>query len=133
MLFVDTSIWSLALRRDSPVPGREVRALVHAIEGGETLLTIGLVLQELLQGFSGPKSRDQILNRFASIPLLVPDRDDHVRAAELRNHCRRSGVQVGTIDALLAQLCIRHDLTMLTADEDFRRIADHSKLKLWNR
>jgi predicted nucleic acid-binding protein len=133
MLFVDTSIWSLALRRDSPAPGREVRALVHAIESGETLLTTGLVLQELLQGFSGPKSRDQILNRFSSIPLLVPDRDDHVRAAELRNHCRRSGVQVGTIDALLAQLCIRHDLTMLTADEDFRRIADHSKLKLWNR
>ena len=133
MLFVDTSIWSLALRRDSPAPGREVKALVHAIESGETLLTTGLVLQELLQGFSGPKSRDQILNRFSSIPLLVPDRDDHVRAAELRNHCRRSGVQVGTIDALLAQLCIRHDLTMLAADEDFRRIADHSKLKLWNR
>ena len=132
-LFVDTSIWSLALRRDSPAPGREVRALVHAIESGETLLTTGLVLQELLQGFSGPKSRDQILDRFSSIPLLVPDRDDHVRAAELRNHCRRSGVQVGTIDALLAQLCIRHDLTMLTADEDFSRIADHSKLKLWNR
>jgi len=132
-LFVDTSIWSLALRRDSPAPGREVRALVHAIESGETLLTTGLVLQELLQGFSGPKSRDQILDRFSSIPLLVPDRDDHVRAAELRNHCRRSGVQVGTIDALLAQLCIRHDLTMLTADEDFTRIADHSKLKLWNR
>jgi predicted nucleic acid-binding protein len=130
---VDTSIWSLALRRDSPAPGREVRALVHAIEGGETLLTTGLVLQELLQGFSAPKSRDQILDRFSSIPLLVPDRDDHVRAAELRNHCRRSGVQAGTIDALLAQLCIRHDLTMLTADEDFRRIADHSKLKLWNR
>ena len=132
-LFVDTSIWSLALRRDSPAPGREVRALVHAIESGETLLTTGLVLQELLQGFSGPKSRDQILDRFSSIPLLVPDRDDHVRAAELRNHCRRSGVQVGTIDALLAQLCIRHDLTMLTADEDVRRIADHSKLKLWSR
>ena len=132
-LLVDTSIWALALRRDSPAPGREVRALVQAIESGETLLTTGLVLQELLQGFSGPKSREQILDRFSSIPLLVPDRDDHVRAAELRNHCRRSGVQVGTIDALLAQLCIRHDLIMLTADEDFGRIADHSKLKLWNR
>jgi predicted nucleic acid-binding protein len=132
-LFVDTSVWSLALRRDSPVHGPEVGALIHAIESGETLLTTGLVLQELLQGFSGPKSRDQILDRFSSIPLLAPDRDDHVRAAELRNHCRRSGVQVGTIDALLAQLCIRHDLTMLTADEDFRRIAKHSKLKLWKR
>ncbi len=131
-LFVDTSVWSLALRRDAPASSREVKALVHAIENGETLLTTGLVLQELLQGFSGPKSRDQIVDRFSSVPLLVPDRDDHVRAAELRNHCRRSGVQVGTIDALLAQLCIRHDLTMLTADKDFRRIADHSTLKLWH-
>lgn len=129
---MDTSIWSLALRRDSPASSREVRALVQAIESGETLLTTGLVLQELLQGFSGPRSRDQILDRFSSVPLLVPDRDDHVRAAELRNHCRRNGVQVGTIDALLAQLCIRHDLTMLTADKDFRGIADHSTLKLWN-
>ena len=131
-LFVDTSIWSLALRRDAPGPSREVRALIGAIESGETLLTTGLVLQELLQGFAGPKSRSQILDRFASVPLLVPDRDDHVRAAELRNHCRRGGVQVGTIDALLAQLCMRHDLTMLTTDQDFVHIAHHSTLKLWN-
>jgi predicted nucleic acid-binding protein len=130
-LFVDTSIWSLALRRDSPAPGAEVKALVQALESGETLLTTGLVLQELLQGFAGPKSRDQFLDRFSAIPLLVPDRDDHVQAAELRNRCRRRGVQAGTIDALLAQLCIRHDLTMLTADEDFRRIAEHSTLKLF--
>lgn len=130
---MDTSIWSLALRRDSPASSREVLALVQAIESGETLLSTGLVLQELLQGFSGPKSREQILDRFSSLPLLLPDRDDHVRAAELRNHCRRNGVQVGTIDALLAQLCIRHHLTMLTTDLDFKRIADHSKLKLWNR
>lgn len=129
---MDTSIWSLALRRDAPTPNPEVRALIHAIESGETLVTTGIVLQELLQGFSGPRSRDRILDRFSSVPLLVPDRDDHVQAAELRNHCRRKGVQVGTIDVLLAQLCIRHDLTMLTADADFRRVADHSVLKLWS-
>lgn len=132
-IFVDTSVWSLALRRDRSVTTREVAALVQAIETGEALLTTGLVLQELLQGFLGPKNRDQILERFSSVPLLVPDRDDHVRAAALRNHCRRNGVQVGTIDALLAQLCIRHGLTMLTADNDFGHIADHSSLKLWNR
>jgi hypothetical protein len=42
-------------------------------------------------------------------------------------------VQIGTIDALLAQLCIRHDLTMLTSDNDFGRIADLSTLRLWMR
>ena len=130
-LFVDTSVWSLALRRDSPSTSGEVRALVRAIETGETLLTTGLVLQELLQGFAGPKAREQILERFSAIPLIVPDRDDHIRAADLRNRCRQVGIQIATIDALLAQLCLRHDLTMLSADADFERIAGRTNLKLW--
>ena len=35
------------------------------------------------------------------------------------------------IDALLAQLCLHHDLTMLTADRDFGDIARYCALKLW--
>ena len=130
-LFVDTSVWSLALRRDAPTPCAEVTALVRAIETGETIVATGLVLQELLQGFSGPKARQQILDRFSAIPMLLPNREDHIDAAGLRNLWRRSGIQIGTIDALLAQLCIRHDLTMLTADDDFRHMARHSALKVW--
>jgi predicted nucleic acid-binding protein len=122
-LFVDTSVWSLASRRDAPAGVPEAGELRRAIEVGEGLFTTGLVLQELLQGFSGPKAREAILERFSALPLLVPGRGDYVEAAELRNQCRRRGLQVGTIDALLAQLCIRHELTMLTADGDFRRMA----------
>lgn len=130
-LFVDTSVWSLALRRDLPVPIPQVRALIDAIETGATIITTGLILQELLQGFSGPKARTQILERFSAIPLIVPDRDDHIGAADLRNRCRRAGMQLGTIDALLAQLCIRHALTMLSTDNDFERVATLTALKLW--
>lgn len=131
-LFVDTSVWSLAFRRDAPPATKPVRELARALESGETIVTTGLVLQELLQGFSGPKDRALIMDRFATMPLLVPDRRDHIDAAGLRNDCRRRGVQIGTIDALLAQLCIRHSLTMITTDNDFRRIARHSALKLWS-
>ena len=130
-LFVDTSVWSLAFRRDASTAAAGRRELVRAIEAGEELVTTGLVLQELLQGFSGPKDRTQILERFAALPLLIPDRRDHVNAAELRNKCRRGGIQIGTIDALLAQLCLRHDLTMLTTDKDFNNIARHCVLRLW--
>lgn len=130
-LFVDTSVWSLALRRDQPDRSAEVAALIRALESGEALFTTGLVLQEILQGFAGPRSRGQLVERFSAFPLIVPDRDDHIHAAEVRNHCRRKGVQIGTIDALLAQLCIRHDLTMLTTDKDFSSIAKHAALKVW--
>jgi predicted nucleic acid-binding protein len=130
-LFVDTSVWSLAFRRDKASGAPEVDALRHALGGGETIVTTGLILQELLQGFAGPRARKDIVDRFAALPLLSPDREDHIAAAELRNRCRRAGVQIGTIDALLAQLCIRHQLTMLTTDKDFGRVAAHSSLRVW--
>ena len=132
-LLVDTSVWSLALRRDAPEAVPQVTALTDAIDAGETILTTGLVLQELLQGFAGPKARAQILERFSAVPLLVPDRDDHIQAAALRNTCGRAGVQVGTIDALIAQLCVRHGLTLLSTDQDFENIARHTPLKVWRR
>ncbi len=130
-LFVDTSVWSLAFRRDQPSAAPEVDAVRNALEGGETIVTTGLVLQELLQGFAGPRARRDIIDRFTALPLLSPDRQDHIAAAELRNRCRRAGMQIGTIDALLAQLCIRHELTMLTTDKDFGRVAKHSTLRVW--
>lgn len=131
-LFVDTSAWSLTLRRDTAAPAPVVSALVEALGQGVEIVTTGLVLQEILQGFSGPRFREAIIERFATVPLIVPDRRDHVEAAELRNRCRRSGVQAGTIDILLAQLCIRHNLQMLTADGDFVQIARHGNLRLWS-
>jgi predicted nucleic acid-binding protein len=130
-LLVDTSVWSLALRRDSASGSPAVEALRTALEGGDTLVTTGLVLQELLQGFAGPRARKQILERFSALPLLVPDRRDYIDAAEVRNRCRRSGVQIGTIDALLAQLCIQHELTLLTTDHDFTLAAKYCDLKVW--
>jgi len=129
-LFVDTSVWSLALRRDTPSSEPEVSYLIEALEGSAQVFTTGLVLQELLQGFSGPRNRQAMIDRFAALPFLVPDRRDHIDAADLRNQCRKRGLQVATIDALLAQLCIRHDLAMLTADSDFVAIAEVHPLHL---
>jgi predicted nucleic acid-binding protein len=130
-LLVDTSVWSLALRRDIPPETPEVRRLSEALRGGDDLFTTGLVLQELLQGFAGPRARDSIVGRFSALPYLVPDRTDHIAAAELRNRCRRAGVQIGTIDALLAALCLRHELTLLSTDGDFRQMSDVCGLNVW--
>jgi predicted nucleic acid-binding protein len=131
-LLVDTSVWSLALRRDSPPDLPEVRALRVALESGGLVVTTGIILQEILQGFSGPRAWDAILERFHALPSLAPERRDHVEAAALRNRCRRKGTQVGTIDALLAALCIRHGLSLLTTDEDFRRISEVAPLSVWD-
>jgi predicted nucleic acid-binding protein len=130
-LLVDTSVWSLALRRDSTAKIPEVLALEQALVESEEIVTTGLVLQELLQGFIGPRDHKKIMEHFVSLPFLVPGRTEYVAAAQLRNQCRRAGLQIGTIDALLAQLCIRHNLTLLTTDNDFSQAAKHVPLRVW--
>jgi predicted nucleic acid-binding protein len=127
---VDTSVWSLALRRESPPDIPELNELRRALHAGMVVST-GIVLQELLQGFSKPKAHRLIVEKFRALPLIVPDRQDHISAAELRTRCRRRGVQVGTIDALLAQLCIGHELQMLTTDQDFNSISTIVPFAIW--
>ena len=126
-LLVDTSVWSLALRRDTPPDTSSLQAAVNALrdalQRGDTIVTTGLILQELLQGVVHPRNRERIADQFSALPCLMPDRDDHAQAALLHTRCRQRGVQAGTIDALIAQLCIRHQLTLLTTDRDFAAIS----------
>lgn len=131
-LLVDTSVWSLALRRDAPLDSPQVEALRDALGGSDLVVTTGLILQELLQGFLPDRARAGIVERFANMPLVPPTREDHIAAAALRTTCRRAGVQAGTVDALIAQLCIGHDLTLLTSDRDFEYIARHTPLRVWS-
>ena len=118
-VLVDTSVWSLALRRDVPPDIKETRILTRCLERHDALFSTAIIVQELLQGFNGPKQRDRIVEHFSSLPLIVPDLKDHIDAASLQTTCRKKGIQIGTIDALLAQLAIGHDLEFLTADRDF--------------
>ncbi len=129
-VFVDTSVWSLALRRDRAVSCPEVETLEKMLSGGESIFTTGLVLQELLQGFEGPKQKNLVIEKFTVLPFIIPDRNDHIEAASLRNQCRKKGLQVGTIDALLAQLCLLRQLPMLTTDADFKLMTQHCSLQL---
>ena len=131
-LLVDTSVWSLALRRDGPRAEPAVAALHEALLGAEAVVNTGLVLQELLQGFGGGgKAAASIIERFRALPMIQPERQDHIAAAEVRNTCRRSGIQIGSIDAPLIQLSGRHDMTLLSTDKDFAHAAGHVHFQLW--
>jgi predicted nucleic acid-binding protein len=128
-VLVDTSVWSLALRRDRPAGAREVEALEAAIGRGDVCL-IGVILQEVLQGFpSLPRTR-RLVEHLAPFPLLALHRGDYVLAAEIRNTCRSKGLAVATVDAQIAAAAINHRCLLLTADADFERIARHFPLRL---
>lgn len=130
-ILVDTSVWSLALRRKNVPDIAEIQRLREALTSPDKVVTTGVIIQELLQGFSGAKSRDLIIDRFQSLSLIQPTITDHIEVAEIRNTCRRGGVQIGTIDALIAQLCIKHNFMLLSTDKDFQYAAKHIDLRLY--
>jgi predicted nucleic acid-binding protein len=131
-LLVDTSVWSLALRRDSSPDVPEVQALRSALAGGDIVATTGVILQELLQGVVPDRVREQITTTFGALEYLVPTREDHVAAAAVRTTLRSAGLQIGTIDALIAQMAIAGPHVLLTTDNDFRLASKHLDLRLWD-
>ena len=90
-----------------------------------------MILQELLQGVVPERARVQIIEMFAVLEYLTPAREDHVAAVDVRNTLRSAGLQVGTIDALIAHLAIATGHTLLTTDNDFRAASSHISLQLW--
>jgi len=129
-VLVDTSVWSFALRRDAPPDSKATQALTRSIQRQDILFSTGIILQELLQGFRGPKHRTSIIEYFSELPLIVPNVTDHIDAAVLQTTCHRRGIHVGTIDALLAQLAIAQDLELLTTDYDFVMMARYEPLRI---
>ena len=56
------------------------------------------------------------------LPCYIPDETDAELAAELQISLRGRGWQLETVDALIATIALRYDLTLLTTDKDFRGV-----------
>ncbi len=129
-ILVDTSIWSLALRRPLGAVNREATLLKAIIEQGEDIYLLGIILQEVLQGIRNPNDFIALKEYFMAFPLIALTREDYTGAAELKNHLTRKGKQESTIDVLIASAAISHHCYLFTADKHFTHIAEHSELKL---
>lgn len=130
-LLVDTSVWSLLLRREAPPEVPEVAHLRSALLGEELVATTGIIVQELLDGALPGSTRDLLIERLSGLTYLAPGFADHVAAAHLRNDLRAKGVQLGAVDALIAELAIAGGHTLLTTDRDFHHAARHIPLRVW--
>jgi predicted nucleic acid-binding protein len=127
---VDTSVWSLALRREAGSERREVQLLRELLERGDNLYLLGVILQEILQGVRLSKDLRRLRRELESFPLIELDRDDYVLAADVWSRCRARGVQVSTVDAQIAASALRRGHALLTADLDFVHMAEVVPLKL---
>lgn len=128
-LVVDTSVWSLILRRSQVKEEHPfVQAFRRHLKAEDGLFLVGHILQELLDGLRSQIQFQRLAQSLEPFPLLTPDRTAYIEAARLRTACREKGIQAGSIDCLIASVCIKRGFPLLTADRDFLRISRHSEL-----
>jgi predicted nucleic acid-binding protein len=125
-ILVDTSVWSLALRRKTEnLNAKEnffVAELSEIIREGRARL-IGLVRQELLSGIKTMEHYEKLRLHLRSFPDVPIDTSDHEEAAKAGNQCRVKGIVVSIVDVLLCAVAIKHGWAILTTDSDFTNYA----------
>jgi predicted nucleic acid-binding protein len=129
-VLVDTSVWSLALRKKGPVDHPAVGRLSSLLHSNEDVFLTGLILQEVLQAFRSDTSFRTIVRHLEPFPLLELERSGFIAAADLHRRCAAKGVSASTADCQIAAAAIRNDCVLLTADRDFERMARVSELRL---
>jgi hypothetical protein len=128
-VLVDTSVWSLALRRggDSTLgPVRELRSLI----ADNRVQMVGAIRQELLSGIRDKGQFNELEARLRAFPDLPLSPEDHVMAARFCNECRGKGVQGSNSDFLICAVAVRHRLAIFTTDKDFALFAKHLPIVL---
>lgn len=121
-VLIDTSVWSLALRRTEHTQKPEALELRRLITAHVAEI-IGPIRQEVLSGVRDQAQFDRLeshLAAFADLSLLT---EDYVTAAKFFNLCRSKGIQGSNTDFLICAVAVRHDLAVFTTDGDFPRFA----------
>ena len=128
---VDTSVWSLALRRG--VPDESSLAYVHRLQAlleDASAVMIGPVRQKLLSGISSQAQFVRLCDRLAILPDEAIVSEDYVTAATFWNLCRQHGIQGSHTDFLICAVAVRNKWPILTTDVDFTRCAAHVPIDL---
>ena len=149
-VLVDTSVWSLALRRApaaalavtsdvASVGTLKTTARTHEQAAVSTLrdlisdgraCMVGAIRQELLSGIKSAQQFGALsaaLKGFEDIALL---QSDYELAAEFFNTCRSKGVQGSQTDFLICAAASIRKLPILTTDQDFVLYSQHLPIDL---
>jgi len=129
-VLVDTSIWSLAMRRgenENKAVSKELTELIRELR----VQIIGPVRQELLSGIKTDQQYQELkkaLSAFSDIPLTQVDFE---KAAEFFNICRKNGIQGTNTDFLICSIAYHHNLEIFTSDNDFGDYKKYLPIKLY--
>ena len=128
-VIVDTSVWSLALRRDkedSPAQVQELRQIIHS----HRVQMIGPIRQEILSGIRSESQFKKLRKHLESFPDLPILTEDYITAAQFFNHCRSKGIQGSNTDFLICAVAVRNKFSIYTTDKNFDLFSKYIQIVL---
>jgi predicted nucleic acid-binding protein len=132
-VLVDTTIWSLALRRRAHQLSPEEKWLVEEwedlVSSGRAAL-IGPVHQEVLSGIRRTEVFEALHEKLATFRYLETLPGDFVQAARFFNLCRSHGIAGSHIEMLICAMAHRYGVPIFTTDPDFPTYAKHLPIRL---
>ena len=126
---IDTTVWSLFLRRDRQKPSTEVDQLKQYIQAGRAQM-LGIVRQELLSGIKIQKQFVALSHLLEGFPDILATSEDHITAAKFFNKCRQNGIQGSPVDFLICAIAHRLRSPILSTDQDFSNYVKVIPIKL---
>ena len=134
-VIVDTSVWSLALKRRASAKttakqGEIVQELVKLIDKSSALI-VAPVRQELLSGLSFKDQFQKLKEILRAFPEVIVVGDDYENAAELSNLASAKEIQSTPVDSLIWAIAIRTKFSIFSLDSDFQRLSKIAPIKLW--
>ncbi len=121
-VLVDTSVWSLALRRKTESLNAAEKFIVAELSElvrERRARLVGLVRQELLSGIKTTEQYEKLRLHLRSFPDEPMDTLDHEEAAKAGNRCRGKGIVVSIVDILLCAVAIKREWAIFSTDPDF--------------
>ena len=130
-VIVDTSVWSLALRKKRLTDWelrvvKELKELIYELR----VILIGPIRQELLSGISDEIKFKNLREKMRAFDDIEATTLDYERAAEIHNTCRRKGIQGSHIDYLICSVAQSNNYSIFTTDKDFEGYKNIIDLKL---
>jgi predicted nucleic acid-binding protein len=133
VILIDTTIWSLALRRRRDDLSERERLLVgewsRLVRRGQATL-IGPIRQEILSGIKDERAFEAIRESLGDFRYLDIEPADYDTAAAFFNCCRSNGISGTSIDLLICAVAHRCGLPIFSTDPDFGHYAPHVGIHL---
>ncbi len=138
-VLVDTSVWSLAVRRKVPLTKKgdvptplhpAVAQLTDLIQDGRACM-LGAIRQELLSGIKLATQFTALQTSLRAFEDIALTQADYELAAEFFNRCRGQGIQGSNTDFLICAASSRRELPILTTDLDFALFQKHLPIQLY--